>query len=181
MLNKDNLADYITGELKAVKHIHSKFPRGRANYRPSETQRSALELGRYLATCGVRPILAAIDGGFIRADAWAEKVNKADWEQLPALYDEAAKTIRSEFERTPTGDFFNKQADLGGGIKRTPAEAAILGAMRYLPAYRLQMFLYAKDCGVKNINSYNVWRGEDMPPELAAQMKAQQAASQAKK
>ncbi len=62
MLNKNDLLSSFLSEIEIVRHLTTKVPADRMDYRPSEGQRSALELLRYLASCGVGSACAMVDG-----------------------------------------------------------------------------------------------------------------------
>ena len=57
------------------------------------------------------------------------------------------------------------EAPLPGGAKQPLAVALMNGPMKWLTAYKLQLFLYAKATGVHDISTSNAWRGVDMPPK----------------
>jgi hypothetical protein len=41
----------------------------------------------------------------------------------------------------------------------------LLSVLKWITAYKMQLFLYIKANGVDNISTSNVWGGFDMPPK----------------
>jgi hypothetical protein len=67
--------------------------------------------------------------------------------------------MKSMFEKM-TEDDFKKEFDYYG--KRTKAEHLVEGILKTFAAYRMQLFLYVKACGVR-VSTYDVWMGIDTP------------------
>ena len=58
-----------------------------------------------------------------------------------------------------------QEAPLPGGGSAPLGVAILNGPFKWVAAYKLQLFLYAKACGATGIGTSNAWRGADMPPK----------------
>jgi hypothetical protein len=60
-------------------------------------------------------------------------------------------------------DLDGTEATLPWGEKVTLRRALLETTLKWLTAYRMQLFLYAKACGNHDIGTPNNWAGVDMP------------------
>ena len=163
MITKEQLAWSLVRECDITQHLYGKLGPDAWDYRPSSGQRSTAELLRYLAMCGIGGIRWFESGNL---DVWKEhQARVAD--MAPADFPDEMNRQKREIEeffsnvsvellatqeaRPPTGD-------------KMPLGAAIMnGPLKWLAAYKLQLFLYAKATGAAQIGTANAWAGIDWP------------------
>jgi hypothetical protein len=161
VLTKAELLTALQDEVRILLHLAGKIDREQLDYRPGLTQRSTIELLRYLSYMG--PLLTQVaQNGFDRS-SWAAATEAAagrDFDQtlavisghpdqyarqLAEMSDDDLRTAMLGFDGTPTtrGAFIVKMV-LGG-----------------CAAYRTQLFLYLKACGHEGLGTTNLWMGAD--------------------
>ena len=91
----------------------------------------------------------------------------------PESVDEATALLAEHGQKQEILDFFDSVSEEtlltqeapmpGGGV--LPLGAAILnGPAKWLAAYKMQLFLYAKASGAPELKTSNLWRGTDPKP-----------------
>lgn len=164
MITKEHLAASMAHECDVVLHLFSKLPEGALDYRPSAEQRTTLALLRYLAVCGSAGIHCMVHNDWKAFGGFTERVKEMTAEGFPAAMELQKKEIRDFFASVSEETLRTQEAGVpGGGI--LPLGAAILnGPLKWLTAYKLQLFLYAKAAGATELKTSNAWRGSDPKP-----------------
>ncbi len=161
MYTKQEFIDSVIHEFAVLKHLAAKIPEGSADYRPSEKQRSVLELLQYLSyisSTGAKLILTddmSVFGPAVERGAKTTVENFAqamDQEQAEFL------AIMDQF----TDEEFKKPINLFKGGEKTKAAWLVDSILKWLAAYKMQLFLYIKANGNFEIGTSNVWGGFDM-------------------
>ena len=132
------------------------------SYRPSEKQRSMLELLQYLSH------FAGLEAGAIysgKAIAHFQEAMKEAYlmpaDGFLAAMDSQAEELKNIFDKI-TETELAEPVDLFGRGASQPRSLWFLNlVLKSLTAYKMQLFLYLKSCGVHNIGTPNLWRGED--------------------
>jgi hypothetical protein len=161
MISKDHLAAALVRECDIAKHLHTKLDAEAFDYRPSEGQRSTLELMRYLAACGIGGIRSLAAGDWKAFGAYTERVETMTPEEFPAAMDRQKAEIEAFFAGITEEELETRMARLPVGDPM-PLDAAIMnGPLKWLTAYKMQLFLYAKATGAAAIGTANAWAGID--------------------
>lgn len=163
MLDKNDLRDVILKECDICLHLFGKLPKGAESYRPTPGQRSTLELLRYLSHCGESGMRALLDGNW---DAWKANEARASTMALaefPASMERQKRTFVELFEKLTPEQFAKQEATMPAGEKLKLGRALLEGPVRWMTGYRMQLFLYAKAAGAKEIGTANCWMGIDWP------------------
>jgi hypothetical protein len=161
VITKEQLADGMTRECDICLHLFSKLSPDAYDYRPSPSQRSTQELLAYLGACGIGGIRSLANSNwklFGEEQARTKDMTPAEFpavmkrqkkeiEQFFASTSE--KTLETQEAKTPLGETL----PLGVGILNLP--------FKWLAAYKLQLFLYAKATGAHEIGTANAWAGID--------------------
>jgi hypothetical protein len=161
MITKQQLLDSILNEIRVCRHLATKLTDKMMDYKPTENQRSTIEVLRYLASCAI----GAMES--LQAARWElyDVRENAVWSMTLTDFDEAM-----ENQSTAIRQFFDALGDeeLTGKIVRTPGAGELplgLAIMRtsyaWLVAYRHELFLRAKLCGVSEVGTSNNWGGRD--------------------
>ena len=165
MITKDHIAAAMLRECDICLHLFSKLPAGAAEYRPSEKQRSTLELLRYLAISGVAGIDCMAHADWKRFGDHAASTKEMPLGGFPEAMAKQKAAIEAFFSGVTETALETQEAPLPGGGTAPLGVAILNGPFKWLAAYKLQLFLYAKACGAVDIGTSNAWRGADMPPK----------------
>ena len=161
MITKQQLEAALVKECDITIHLFGKLTPESYAYRPAEGVRSTAELLRYLAMCGIGGIRWFEAGSL---DIWKEhqaRVAEMPPEAFPDEMNRQKREIQEFFAGTDEEVLRTKDAKLPTG-DRMPLGAAIMsGPMKWLAAYKLQLFSYAKATGATDIGTANAWAGID--------------------
>jgi len=161
---KQQLIDSIVHECTVCKHLYGKLPAGSLEYRPTPGQRSTAELLQYLSITAIGPIRAFTEGG----EAWRsydEAAAAMRPEDFPAAMDRQIEEVRAAIEGISDEMLTTHEVTLPGGRKLPLGAVLIESALKWITAYRMQLFLYAKSAGAEAIGTRNCWGGVDAPPK----------------
>ena len=161
VLTQEELLASLQNEVRILLHLASKIDPARLDYRPSGSQRSTIELLRYLAVMGPE-LIRSIKAGAFDPAAWQASLNTANalgFEQvLAAIEGHKARYAEllgsfSEAEFRDEIEMFYRKASRGSMI----VNMVLCGCA----AYRAQLFLYLKACGREELGTTNLWLGAD--------------------
>ena len=164
VLSKAELIASLQNEARLVVHLASKVAPAHLDYRPSASQRSTLELIRYISMMGPTIIRWSL-ANTSEFEIWtkAEAVSKErSFEQardaIAAQHAEYADLLGAVAEadlRAEVTDFDGNKTSRGAFL----SNLVLAGCA----AYRMQLFLYLKASSAPTLNSANLWSGTDMP------------------
>lgn len=159
MITKNELRDAILYDCKIAQALIAKLPDGAADYRPIPEQRSTLELAQYLCKVGQGCVHAAIDGGFDWFGTNSERYDALTLEQIPAALDEEMAEITRLFDGISDDDFASKAVDMeAAGMGKWTMQGWLLAtSLKFTTAYKMQLFLYAKAAGNKELDTWDAW------------------------
>lgn len=161
MITKGHLAASMLRECDIAKHLFTKIPEGTFDYRPTPDQRSTLELLRYLAICGIGGIRAMEANDLMVVNEYKEQVAEMAAAEFPEAMDRQKAQIREYFDKVDERALETMEAKLPGAGSMPLDVALMNGPLKWLTAYRMQLFLYAKASGAADIGTANVWAGID--------------------
>ena len=163
ILTKEELIGCLQHEVHILVHLTGKIDRAELGYRPTEHQRSTLELLQYLSMMGPR-LLPILKESKFDTDAWvkAQKAAEAlDFDSVVAslagqseFYSKGLGSWTDDDYRTEI-DMFGQKVSRGVHLVRL-----VLGGHA---AYRTQLFCYLKSCGRTDLSTWNLWSGVDAP------------------
>jgi hypothetical protein len=161
MYTKDQIWSSFAKEINLIKHIAERLPEGSEHHKPTEQQRTTLELLHYLSGMG-----AGILGSVVLGDAgaFAEYLKKTEGvtrETFADMMDMQATDMKAIFDEI-NQEQMNEEVELWGGWRQSRA-LFILDLLKMMTAYKMQLFLYAKAAGNSTIGTSNLWAGMDMP------------------
>ena len=161
MLNRNDILESILSDIRICKHLLTKLPRDAMDFRPSPEQRSTLELLRYVSFCAIGGAHALFDGEWSRYKEWAERTATLQPGEIDAALDRHAQALKTWFEELSDDDFDTRLATTPLGEEFTLGRALIEMPLKWMTAYRMQLYLYAKQAGNKDIWTPNCWGGVD--------------------
>lgn len=166
VLSQSELIASLQNEARLVGHLVSKADAAHLDYRPSASQRSTLELIRYISMMGptiIRWSLANTNDFDIWSQAAAaskERTLEQAKDAIAAQHTEYADLLAGLTEadfRAEVTDFDGNKTSRGAFLTNL-----VLGGCA---AYRMQLFLYLKATSAPAINSANLWSGTDAPTQ----------------
>lgn len=163
MFSTDDFLATVELETRICKHLNDKLKGDQLTYRPAEGMRSTLELLQYLTYCGIAPARALVDGDW---SGVAERATRAKGITAASFGDHMDAQLAEL--RLLIGDLTPAQLDapasLPWGEQSRLGKALVDTSLRFLTAYRMQLFLYAKASGSSELSTINCWAGADAPP-----------------
>ena len=161
MINKDQIAASMMFECDVAKHVHSKLTPQSYDYKPTDGQRTTLEVLRYLSICGIAGIQSLYQSNWKVFSTYVDRASKMSAEGFPAAMDLQKQEIKAFFDSVTERDLETKDAMLPIGGSQLLGQAILDLPFKWLPAYKLQLFLYAKATGTTDIGTSNAWFGMD--------------------
>ena len=159
MITKQQFIDNVMFETGVITHLFDKIPEGGFEYKPTEKQRTTMELLQYL---GAVPSIAAQVVQTGDQSLWAKSTEMSaavTKENFKDMMNGVAKTI-SEIVTSMSDEQMNEEFEMWGEIM--PKSAWMLNlTLKLFVAYKTQLFLYIKSAGNHDINTSNLWRGKD--------------------
>lgn len=161
MITKEQLSAAMLRECDICKHLFTKLSPEAWDYQPSPGQRTTTFLLRYLAVCASGGIRSMANDDFKSFGAFAAAVKEMPPEDFPAAMDRQKEEIERFFQEVTEETLETQLAPLPG-MGKVPLGFAILnGPLKWLSAYKMQLFLYAKATGATELGTSNVWGGKD--------------------
>ena len=169
VLTKSELLTALHKEVGILVHLAHKLDHTSTHYRPTEKQRSSLELLRYLSVMGPTLVEAAKNGGFDPA-VWQTRMKHAETLDLAGVIKaiEGQKETYAKLLQGMPDEEFRKPLEMFGNSSSKGAFIVnlVLGGCA---AYRTQLFLYLKSTGRHELGTLNLWQGVDAPAPAPAQ------------
>ena len=152
-------------EVDIIKFLATKVPDDRLAYRPTPAQRTTLELLQYLSCCGLRITEVVLKQDPSLRDHYGKESEEVTLQSFPGAMDRQASRLKALFDKIPENEFATKEVALPWGV-RTTIEGLVLNAsLKFMVAYRMQLFLYLKGMGRTELSTVELWLGKD--PEQA--------------
>jgi hypothetical protein len=166
---KNSLLETIQHDLSICQHLHSKLDASKANWRPQPNMRSTEELMQYLAFIGKVTVNQFINPPADRSAAMPNYTSVAAWAEKNVTFSNFSEMI--ELQKKEIAEAFGTLTDAELMTRTTyapwdprdqPLLGALLSSVKFVCAYRHQLFLYGKQQGV-SLNTMNNWAGMDSP------------------
>ena len=163
MIPRETIIHAITHETHVLKHLHSKLadmPEA-FDYRPSDKQRTTLELMRYLGTCASAPMISLLKGDWSEYSNRDKAIAEMTPEEFPEVLDQQLAEFREVLESLDE-ETLQTQIVNAPGAGEMPLDQAIMRtSYAWTVAYRHEFFLRIKAAGRADINTANNWGGID--------------------
>jgi hypothetical protein len=162
MITKEQYLKSVLKEIDIIKHLSEKVTKEMLDYRPTAKQRSTLELLQYLGHVTHTSVSAYIAGD---QNVYLELMKNAEavtFENFASKMDDQAKFVEEKVS-TLTEEDMKRESTIWGTT--APLSMQLLGVLKNLVAYKMQLFLYIKANGVESIGTSNLWAGVDTPPK----------------
>lgn len=157
MINKDEFLQSVGQEIHIIKHLFTQIPEGGLSYRPTEGQRSTSELLQYLSHIGSTLTTGIKEGGITKFKEEQEKSMKLTPEEFVSAMDAQQKII-ADVVSSLSDEEMNADITMFGSTG--PRRLLLVNfVLKHLVAYRMQLFLYAKQAGNADMSTMDNWAG----------------------
>ena len=165
MYSKEQFIQSLQHETNICKYLFTKIPSDKLDYRPTENQRSMLELLQYLTSCVKTSSHCLINDDWSSAGADMERIKSLTPDGFCDAMDRQLAEVKDMIESIPEDDFFNRNTTFPTGDKSVLGAALVNFPLKFITAYRMQLFLYLKSVGRSELNTLSCWFGVDKPME----------------
>ena len=167
VITKSELIAALQDEVRILLHLASKVDQTKLDYRPTEKQRSTIELLRYLSFCGTAFLRSALDGNWDAYSALEAESKTLAAGDFPAAMERQKAAIRAVFAEFTDADLATRRVKSPTGEDLPLGRALLDLPLRFLVGYRMQLFLYAKAAGAESLGTSDCWWGIEWPKEGA--------------
>lgn len=162
MYTKQELIAAIQNEIRIIKHVAEKIPVDTEGYKPTEGQRTTLELLQYLSIvfiASTKTIQANDNTVFTPYVERSKDTTLANFAEKMDLQEQELVAAIAEFTDTDLAEVVNIyfQGD------KTKGAYLVEFLLKWAAAYKMQLFLYIKSSGNSSIGTSNLWGGMDLP------------------
>ena len=172
MTNKQQLLESMLFEMDVARFLGRKVPADRLDWRPTEGQRSLLELLQYLTIAGIRVARVCIEKDDALFQQYEERAGSVRLEDFDEAMAKQADEMRALVNGFSDDAFENETTNLPWGPEVTIAAFFLNASLKFLTAYRMQLFLYLKSMGLSELGTWQAWLGVDSKEELQARFQA---------
>ena len=162
MITKQHFIESLCAEIDIIRHLGTKVDESMLSYRPSEKQRTLLELMNYLGHIFSTGVAVNIEGNTNRYMEIAQSAPTVTLENFDTVMKEQSDYVSENVSKL-TDEQLAEVTDFFGG--KAPRSIHMLNVMKWAVAYKMQLFLYIKANGNHDISTSNLWRGVDMAPK----------------
>ena len=164
MITKLQLQQSLLHECDVCLHLFGKLDASSREYRLTPKQRSTLELLQYLSFCGIGGMRCMAEANWKLFGELAAASKTMTIEEFPERMRGQKAAIEAFFGSVTETELSTREVKLPGGGTQ-PLGLAIMNApLKWLAAYKLQLFLHAKATSAPEIGTANAWRGIDWKP-----------------
>ena len=160
MITKEQYIQSLVKEMEIIKHLYGKIDAGKLDYKPTEKQRTTLELLQYLgqfAHTGTSAYIAGSQDKYIELMANKDLVT---YENFISKMDEQIKFVQEAIGALSEEDMKRESTVFGN---TSTLAMQLMGVLKNAVAYKMQLFLYIKASGNSSIATSNLWAGKDAP------------------
>lgn len=165
MIIKQDILNSILDDIRIVKHLATKIDSSMLDYKPTEKQRSLLEVIQYLSVSAVataKAIQMKDRGAYMQ---YTERANQVTLENLSDALGAQTKEL-TEIVNQMTDEELAEEIDLfNSGFSMSRLLCLMNMVLKQYAAYKMQLFLYMKAAGRSDIGTSDVWQGRDMAPQ----------------
>ena len=158
MLTLNQLLDSCAHETKIIQHLATKMPEGGLDYRPTDGQRTMLELMQYMTRMGAVAMTYANDESWDRGVEMGKQTEAVTPENFHAEMDRQMEILREEAAKLD-GKSFDSPTQMPWQEPCTLGQFLVNAVLKTFPVYRMQYFLYLKSAGATELNSMDCWFG----------------------
>ncbi len=165
MFNKEQFIHSVRMEANICKHLYEKIPADSLSWRPTPSQRSVLELLQYLAACCVVPTQNILKNDWSQVRDTLAQYQSLPAEDFPDMMDKQVREVEKLLQPYSDQELLDMKTSTPMGTESAVGSCLVNLPLKFLAAYRMQLFLYLKLLGVENLSTSNLWAGMDRPQQ----------------
>ncbi len=161
MITREQFLAAYSHEMHCIRHLATKITPDMLEYRPTPAQRSLLELLQYISYASVALAEAAI----VSMDHYMDRMKSGESTTLEN-FQQKMHDQEQELHAMISGvsdESLAQEVDVYGVKTRA---GHLTYQLQMITAYKMQLFLYIKSCGVSTIGTMDLWVGMDTPPKV---------------
>ena len=158
MYTKEQIWNSFAKEFLIIRHLFEKIPAGGMDYKPTEKQRTTLELLQYLSMTGASTMKAIAMNDVSAGTPYREASLNVTADNFIDHITANEVEMKELFEGISEADLNEKIERFGSTQSRA---IFILELLKTLTGYKMQLFLYIKASGNESVVTSNVWGGVD--------------------
>ena len=162
MITKKQFLNSFGLEMDIIRHLGTKVETSMLEYKPSEKQRTTLELLNYLGHIFDLATKICIAGTSKNYMELAKDAPVVTLENFDLVMQMQSKSVIEKIEAL-TDEELAVESEIFGQTQTLAMH--LFGMSKWAVAYKMQLFLYIKACGKHDINTSNLWRGVDSAPK----------------
>lgn len=162
MYTKEQLMEAISNEIRIIKHLAEKIPADTEGYKPTENQRTTLELLQYLSMIFATATKAIISNDMSLFKTATEQATHTTLANFAAVMDEQDAAFRAALSAC-TDEQLAEKMNLFNQGEKPKGVYLTESLLKWTAAYKMQLFLYIKSSGNTSLSTPNLWAGMDMP------------------
>ncbi len=162
MYTKQNLSESLQFEFRVLRHLFTKIPEGAMGYKPTDAQRTTLELLQYLSIVAPAAVEVVYTGDTKKFMPYVEIAKTVTAENFLETLDKHEKLTIELLEKF-TDENLAETINIFNMGEKTKGVYLVETILKWIVAYKMQLFLYAKAAGNSSIGTSNLWGGFDMP------------------
>jgi hypothetical protein len=162
MFDRNQFIESVRHETNVLKHLHGKISESAMDFRIGEGMRNTQELLNYIGSCGWLPTHCAVHGWDTFKEVH-EKSGDANVgpSEFPGQADRQLAKIEALLAELSDEDLATRTVVYPWGGEAALGEVLVNTTLKFLSAYRMQLFLHAKAAGATEISTSNCWLGMD--------------------
>lgn len=160
MFTKEEIWNSFSNDFRIIKHLAEKAHADTHNYKPTESQRTTVELMQYISIMGSGILDTILTGKQETFASYVEKGKSVTAENFIQMLETEEREMKEIFAKFDDAEL-EKELSLWGMTQKK--SLFILNLVKIVASYKMQLFLYVKAAGVSNIGTSNLWAGMDMP------------------
>ncbi len=161
MITKEQLLASMRHETNTIKHLATKIPADKLDWRPTPGQRSNLELLQYLTVTSIIPVVNLSTGNWDHAPKYSAEAAEVTPETFAAAMDAQMAELEEIVGKLDVAAALETDATMPWGAPIKQGQGFIDMGLKSFVAYRMQLFLYVKQSCDPTVNSANCWVGVD--------------------
>lgn len=165
-MNKQELIESFRRETHVISFLASRLTPADLDFSFTPGQRTTIELLRYLTIAGIAPTIALLNGNWDHWQSFAQRSEKLELAGIGAAMDQQMNELVAAIEPLTEGDM-SRPAKTAWNQELSLGAALVEQSLKFLTAYRMQLFLQAKACGHTGFSTYECWGGVDKPAPKA--------------
>lgn len=160
-MSKEHLLNAIVKEMKICKRLYTKIPSDKMDFKPKENIRSILELLHYLSFIGTAIPSFWLQEGETDFRTFFDNLATAAREMLPEQFlsamDDQIAMVTKMFDQIREEDLFEKEVTYPWGEHAALGEGILSTSVKFLAAYKLQLFSHIKLCSDQKLGTGDAW------------------------